>query len=153
MNARTRRACSKAAGIRPLSGLYGGSRDDEAAEGCKTCQHGERKSQKNERTYASSLLESGGHLAVYSESRDSERPKAARPVSMAKENRIDVKKDRGGSVSRLNLFYFVIQIIVHRNEDPVLFRDRPDCPGEDLYLRRLLPDPVLRHRGHGVRGE
>ena len=71
----------------------------------------------------------------------------------AKVNLTNDKKDRGGSVSRLNFFYFVIQIIVHRNEDPVLFRDRPDCPGEDLYLRRLLPDPVLRHRGHGVRGE
>ena len=108
MNARTRRACSKAAG-RSFVRIRREPRQC-AAEGCE-------------------------------------------PVGMAKENRIDVKKDRGGSVSRLNLFYFVIQIIVHRNEDPVLFRDRPDCPGEDLYLRRLLPETVLRHRGHGVRGE
>ena len=35
----------------------------------------------------------------------------------------------------------------------MLCRDSPDRSGEDLDLRGLLPDPVLRHRGHGIRGE
>ena len=40
--------------------------------------------------------------------------------------------NRGGSISRLNLFYFVIQIIIYRDDNSVFCRNSPDCSGEDL---------------------